>query len=477
MNGAPVTLDADGALAPIRAAAAGLEDELWVVGGTVRDAVLGRQLRDVDLAVAGDAERVARAVARAVEGSVFRLSERFGAWRAIDRSSGRTFDVSPLQGETLLEDLGRRDFTVNAMAVALAGGALVDPFEGRRDLGAGIVRVLGADAYRTDALRPLRLVRLATELGLEPDPDTERLTRAAAHRVTAASPERIWAELRRLVVADGVLDGLELSGRLGITAAVLPELEALRGVGQSHFHHLDVHSHTLEVLRRLIGLERDPAAVFGALAPALEAVLAEPLGEDLTRGEALRFAALLHDIGKPQTRALRADGRPTFFGHDAAGANQIEALCRRLRTSERVRSFLATVTRHHLRLGFLVHERPLSRRAVYRYLTATEPVQVEVTFLSCADRLATRGRGADSAIATHLELAREMTADALRFRADGPPPAPVRGDELASALGVAPGPEIGRLLGELEEAVYAGEVSDRAGALKLARRVRQNPSR
>jgi len=477
VNGAPATLDADAALAPIRAAAAGLDDEVWVVGGTVRDAVLGRPLRDVDLAVAGDPERVARAVARGVEGSVFRLSERFGAWRAIDRSSGRTFDVSPLQGETLLDDLARRDFTVNAMAVALTGGPLVDPFEGRRDLEAGVVRVLGAEAYRADALRPLRLVRLATELRLEPDPETERLTRAAAHRVTAASPERIWAELRRLVAADGVLDGLELSGRLGVTAAVLPELEALRDVGQSHFHHLDVHSHTLEVLRRLIGLERDPASVFGELAPALAAVLAEPLGDDLTRGEALRFAALLHDVGKPQTRAVRADGRPTFFGHDAAGAGLIEALCRRLRTSERVRSFLAAVTRHHLRLGFLVHERPLSRRAVYRYLTTTEPVQVEVTFLSCADRLATRGRNAEGAIAKHLELAREMAADALRFRAEGPPPVLVRGDELASALGMPPGPEIGRLLGELEEAVYAGEISDQEGALALARRVRQNSPR
>ena len=477
MTGDFGAFDAEVALAPVRAAAAPLEAQVWVVGGTVRDAVLERPLRDIDLAVAGEPEPLARAVARQVGGSVFRLSERFGAWRATDRSTGRTCDVSPLQGETLLEDLARRDFSINAMAVSLAGGPLVDPFEGRRDLDAGVVRVLGAEAYRADPLRPLRLVRLATELGLAPDPETERLTRAAAPRVTAASPERIWGELRRLVVSDHVLAGLELSGRLGLTAAVLPELEALRGVQQSHFHHLDVHSHTLEVLRALIELERDPVGLFGALAPSLAGVIEQPLGDDLTRAQALRFGALLHDIAKPSTFELRADGRPTFFGHDVAGALLVEALCRRLRTSERVRSFVSGVTRHHLRLGFLVHEQPLTRRAVYRYLRATDPVEVEVTLLSCADRLATRGRNAESAIAKHLDLALELMGDALRWRVDGPPAPRVRGDDLANALGVRPGPEIGLLLEKLEEATYAGEVSDREDALELARRVRQNPSR
>lgn len=474
---ASFALGASPTLERIRPAAAAAEDEVWVVGGTVRDAVLGRPLRDVDLAVAGDPERVARAVGRGLGGPVFRLSERFGAWRAIDPRSQRACDVSPLQGETLLEDLSRRDFTANAMAVALGGGELVDPFGGTVDLAARVLRVIGPSAYEADPLRPLRLARLATELALEPDPETVRLTRAAAPRVTLASAERVWGELRRLVVADRVLDGLDLSGRLGLIAAVLPELEALRGVRQSHFHHLDVHSHTVEVLRHLIELERDSAATFGPLAPAVARILAEPLGDELTRAQALRFAALVHDVGKPPTRAVRADGRPTFLGHDVEGQRMVEALCRRLRTSERLRTFLSAVTRHHLALGFLVHERPLSRRAVYRYLRATEPVEVEVTFLSCADRLATRGRNADGAIAAHLELAREMMGDALRWRADGPPRPPLRGHELAEALGLRRGPEIGALLRELEEAAYAGEATARDEALELARRVRQNRKR
>jgi putative nucleotidyltransferase with HDIG domain len=257
---------------------------------------------------------------------------------------------------------------------------------------------------------------------------------------------------------------------------VLPELAALHGVEQSHFHHLDVHGHTIEVLRQLLELERDPEAAFGAeLAPRVAAVLDQPLADELGRRQALRLAALLHDIGKPATRGVLPGGRVTFIGHDSRGEQIVDAICRRLRTSERLRSYLAAITRHHLVLGFLVHERPLSRAAVYRYLTVCQPVEIEVTVLSCADRLATRGRNADAAIALHLDLARELLAEALSWREHGPPRPPVRGDELAAALGIAPGPEIGALLGRLEEATFTGEVETRDDALALARRLRENP--
>jgi hypothetical protein len=155
----------------------------------------------------------------------------------------------------------------------------------------------------------------------------------------------------------------------------------------------------------------------------------------------------------------------------------IRALCRRLRTSERLSRFLEGLTRHHLVLGFLVHERPLDRRMVYRYLKHTSPVEVEVTLLSCADRLATRGRNAEAAIAAHLELARELMAEALAWRASGPPRPPLRGDELAGELGIDPGPELGRLLAELEEAAFTGEAATRDQALEVARRLRHNQHR
>jgi putative nucleotidyltransferase with HDIG domain len=447
------------------------ERTAWVVGGTVRDELLGRPLRDIDIAVAGDVEPAARAIAKAVRGPVFRLSETFGAWRIVEGE--RVYDVSPLQGDSIDDDLARRDFTVNAMARPLDGDGLLDPCGGRADLESRTLRVLGPAAYRDDPLRPLRLARFAAELGFTPDAETERLTREAAPRVTGAAGERQFAELRRLMLAGGVLGGIELADRLGLLAAVLPELTELHGVEQSHFHHLDVYDHSIEVLARQVELE----GRLEEFEPRLRATLEEPLADELSRLEAIRFGALLHDIGKPATRGVRPDGRITFIGHDSVGQEMVHDLCRRLRTSDRFARFVGGLTRHHLVLGFLVHQRPLSREAVYGYLDYTEPVEVEVTLLSCADRLATRGRKAEAAIEKHLELARKLMTEALDWRASGGPKPPVRGDELAKELGIEPGPELGRLLSDLRRAAFTGEANDRDQAIELARRLRDNPRR
>ena len=464
----------------VRAARAALGDPaegVWLVGGAVRDALLERPLVDLDLAVAGDPERVARALGRAVGGPAFPLSEEFGAWRTIDRRGGHCYDVSPLQGATIEDDLGKRDFTINAIAVPLAGGDPIDPSGGIADLEARVLRVLGAAAYEADPLRPLRLVRLHAELGLRPDPETERLTREAAPMLDRPSPERVFAELRRLVLAAGVVPALELAERLGVLAAVLPEIAALRGVEQSRFHHLDVYEHTLEVLRRQVELEGRLDELFGDLTPRLRAVLHEPLADEMTRLEALRLGALFHDVAKPDTRGVRPDGRITFIGHDSEGQEKVGRIFRRLRTSERLRTFVGGLVRHHLVLGFLVKERPLGPAAVYAYLKHCEPVEVEVTVLSCADRLATRGDNADRAIAAHLDLARELMGPALDWRSSGPPRPPVRGDELARALELEPGPLLGELLARLEEATYTGEIGTREEALALARSLREDLNR
>lgn len=464
---------------PVRCVRAALRDgpTAWLVGGVVRDGLLDRPLVDVDLAVQGEPEAAARAVAAHLRGPVFPLSEQFGAWRVLDGDRRFVCDVSPLQGASIEEDLAQRDFTVNAMAVPLVGGETIDPHGGRADLGAGRLRVLGAEAYERDPLRALRLVRLVAELGLTPDPETERLTASAAPHLCEPSPERVFAELRRTLVAPGALEAMRLGARLGVLGAVLPELTALEGIEQSRFHHLDVFDHTMEVLSRLIELEADLDAVFGDLAGALREQLDQPLADELTRGQALRLGALFHDVAKPATRGMRDDGRVTFIGHDSAGEGMVGDIFRRLRTSEKLRAYVGRLTRDHLVLGFLVHRRPLDARAIHSYLRRTEPVEVEVTVLSCADRMATRGGGQEPWIATHLELAEEVMGPALAWRADGPPAPLLRGDELARELGMAPGPDLGELLASLEQAVYAGEVSDREQAVEHARRVRQNQRR
>jgi len=446
------------------------EEQAWVVGGAVRDRLLGRPVEDLDVVIDGDVRAAARHLALTAGGPTFELSDTFGAWRVVSPDRRWQVDLLPLREPSIEDDLRQRDFTVNAIAEPLAGGALIDPFAGADDLAERRLRMVSEKAFVADPLRVLRLVRLACELDLAPEATTAEVARRHAAAVADVAQERVFAELRRIVVADRVVDGLALMAELGLTDAVLPEVAQLRGVEQNPYHHLDVYDHTLAVLEAVVELERDPGAVLGSEhADAVRAVLEEPLADDLTRGGALRLGALLHDAAKPATRVVTPEGRITFLGHDRVGAELSQSALTRLRTSEKLRTHVAALTRHHLRVGFLVHEQPLSRRAIYRYLVACQPVEVDVTLLSVADRLATRGRGADEAITSHVELARRLLGEALAWRASGPPPPLVRGNDLAGALGIAPGPVLGRLLDELAEARFAGEISTRDEALALAR--------
>jgi poly(A) polymerase len=453
---------------PLEILAELVREPAWLVGGAVRDRLLGRGTADFDVAVRDDPQQLARALARPAGGHPFALSEGFGAWRVVARDHSWQLDLLPLAGRTIEDDLAQRDLTVNAIAEPLHSGEPIDPFGGLDDLRARCLRMVSPQAFVADPLRTLRLARLGCELGFKVEPATMTAGRNAAPGLGAVSPERVFAELKRILSNDRALRGLALMDELKATEAVLPELANLRGVEQSHYHHLDVHEHTRTVLAEVIALEHEPEPLFPALAPEIRELLAEPLANDLSRGQALRFGALLHDIAKPQTRSVTAAGRVTFMGHDETGAQVVRAVLGRLRASERLSDHVAALTRHHLRLGFLVHEMPLSRHTIYRYLRACEPVQVDVTLLSVADRLATRGRGSEEAIARHLELARQMLTEAFAWRRNPPRP-PLRGDELAGLLGLRPGPELGRVLGELEEASFAGEIAGREDAIAYAR--------
>jgi poly(A) polymerase len=466
-------LDASTLVGLARQALSG-EGEVWIAGGAVRDAALGREVTDLDLAVAGDPEQAAKRVADAGDGHAFELSAEFATWRAVARDRAWQVDATALRGETIELDLAARDFTLGAVAVPLAGGEPIDPFDGIGDLERRLLRVVAEGSFRDDPLRLLRAARLAADLELQVDPATVALARSQAALAAEPAGERQLGELRRLLGGADPLRGLALLDELGLTAVVLPELEALRGVEQGPNHHLDVHGHTLAVLERTLEVESDLERFAGERAAETRALLAQPLADEMSRGTALRFGALLHDIAKPATKGER-NGYVTFVGHDSVGAETIGEICRRLRASAKLTRHLQGLALHHLRLGFLVHEAPLPARRVHEYLRATGPVAVDVTLLTVADRLSARGGGpfaTEQAIEAHLELARQMLAAALDWRRDGPPQPLLRGDELAAELGIAPGPELGDLLAELEAAQYAGEVGTRDEAIERARRLR-----
>lgn len=461
------------------ARAALAQERAWLVGGAVRDRALGRSAGDdLDIVVEGDPGRLARQIATVARehrdrAACFALSEEFGGWRVVGGDHAWQIDVEPLRGDSLEADLRLRDLTVNAIAEPIEGGDLIDPLHGLDDLAARRLRAVSERSFVDDPLRVLRLARIAVELHMEPDTATTQLAKASAAALSGVAAERSFAELTRIVDAEQAVRGLRLLSDIDASRAVLPELEDLAGVEQSRYHHTDVHGHTIEVLERAISLQRDPVAMLGAHGPQVRELLSEPLADRLTRGSGLRWGALLHDIAKPRTRAVRPrDGRVTFLGHDELGAEMAMSIMRRLRASERFARHVAALVRHHLRLGFLLHEpQPLSRRTVFAYMRACEPVQTDVTVLSVADRLATRGAKASEAIASHLALAEAMLGEALRWRSEGAPKPLLAGDLIAKEAGIEPGPRLGELVEELVEAQYAGEVLTTEQAIAWVRHV------
>lgn len=439
----------------------------WFVGGVVRDQLLGRPITDVDVIVRGDPRESARAVHTALGGDIFSLSDKFGTWRVLT-PLGFQVDITERRGEECEDDLAARDFTINAMAQSIAGAPIIDPFKGQEDLEKRLVRMVSEQAFIDDPLRLVRLVRFAVTLDFEIDPATAGAAKRHAARIAEPAPERLFAELRLIVGSDDPVRGIRLLDELGLIDVVLPELKPLQGLEQTVYHHKDVYEHTLEVLENVIELERTGYAAFDTHAPALKELLAAELADELTHAGGLRWAALLHDIGKPDTQARFDDGRVGFPGHDVRGAEIVRDICRRLHTSERFAQYVAALTRHHMRLGFQIPKRPLSKRDVYSYMVKSRPVEVEVGVLSVADRMATRGRKHEEGIPRHVDFAIEMTDLALDWRANPLQPL-IRGDELAEALGIEPGPKLGELLAEIAEAQYAGEVTSAEEAIALAR--------
>ena len=450
--------------------------QAWLVGGAVRDRLLGRAVArpDLDLAVAGDVEAAARALGRAAARAPSSRSRRRSAPGASSARARRwQVDLALLAGETIEQDLAQRDFTVNAIAEPLAGGEPIDPTGGREDLAARRLRMVAPGAFAADPLRVLRVARFACELELAADPAT---VAAARERVARPRRRRRRARLRR--AASG-------SSRRPIPSPACELMDRRRGDRRSccrsstrsrgRAERTTTTSTSTSTRSRCSPRRSRSSATRQSRSgrstpPRVAALLAEPLADELTRGGALRFGALLHDIAKPQTRGVTDEGRVTFFGHDAAGADVARAMLGRLRASERLRAHVAALARHHLRLGFLVRERPLARRAG---VPLPEGVRAGRGRRHAAVRRrpprharAQRGGGDREAPGARARAARpgarvaRRTARRRRWCA---------ATSWRDALGIAPGPRLGALLAELEEATYAGEVATREQAIAHAR--------
>ena len=463
---------------------------VWVVGGSVRDAILGRPAHDIDLAVAGDAAPAGRAIAKLLGGAFVPIAAHNIARVALpgraDGGAPFLIDVAGYYGD-IADDLRRRDFTVNAMGIPLERwdcdermDYLLDPCGGLGDIARHILRMTGDAVFDDDPGRLLRGVRLAHQLGFRLEPSTARRIRQDAPLLERVAPERVRDEFMLLLASDGARPLLEILDRLGLLCRIIPELEAARHCAQPRAHHYwDVLGHLLhcvEYAEAVTAGHRNNAIY--TLAPwtaDTDAHFARYAGDGHTRRTILKLAALLHDIAKPHTKAVHSDGRIRFLGHSEQGAEVVQSRLSALRMSGAIRSLTAAMTRHHLRPAQLRHQdRMPSRRAIYRYYRDVGAAAVDTLYLSMADYLAARGPELEpERWANYAKMiAMILETGPARPPAQGAAPSTlVNGNDLMDALLISPGPQIGRLLESLREAEAAGDIASRDEALAMAARL------
>ncbi len=466
----------------------------YLVGGFVRDVLLGRDTADIDIAVAGDALEIAPKLASAVSGRCVPLDEVNRVARVILTNEASTrgrweLDLSTLKGN-IEQDLAQRDFTVDAMAIDLGkiveprfpynsgkepiNIQLIDPFGGWNDLDQGVIRTVSKTAFESDAARLLRAARLAAELGFTIDKETEALIRQHCHLVVNVAGERIREELLRLLAIPQAGQLLPYLDELGLVTATIPELNQAKNVKQPKEHFWDVFDHSIQTVVAVDFLLHEGGWEYAdkevlAVTP-WSAALAEHFDHEVSHGSTrrllLKLAALLHDIAKPQTKAIDERGRVRFLGHAKEGAAIAVSILERLRFSGKEVKLVEIMVRHHLRPGQMSNNGLPSHRAIYRYFRDAEEAGIDILFLSLADHLAARG--------PHLKLAgwqeHAQTVEYVltqRFQEETlvAPPKLIDGHDLINILGMSPGPKIGGFLEAVREAQAAGELATREEAL------------
>ncbi len=455
----------------------------YVVGGFVRDGLMGRTNSDIDVVVAGDAPLVASEVAKSFGTRVVPLDEVNQVARIVLPQAGGHWhlDFATMRG-SIEEDLGSRDFTINALALNLAdirGGwsqvRVIDPLGGYRDLSSRTVRAASEASFQQDPARLLRAVRLAATLGFSIDPTTEALMQRDHELVTTVAAERLRDELCYILETPRAYHSFRYLDRLGLLDPIMPELAATKGAAQPKEHFWDVFDHSLEtvaaverLLRQESGEKEDELLTLVPWSPDIARHFARQVGAGPTRGSLLKLAGLLHDIGKPATKTIEQNGRMRFLGHAQLGAAMVVGLMERLRFSNRETKMVQLMIEHHMRPGYLVAQEMPSRRAIYRYFRDTAEVGIDTLFLALADHLATRGPTLDlDEWHRHAETTQYVLSKWFQEQATVVPPKFIDGHTLIDKLGLAPGPQIGELLEAVREAQAAGEISTAEEALNF----------
>jgi len=465
-------------LKPIHSFARTRKIKLYLVGGILRDLFLGREKEnpDFDFCLKRGAISFGKKLAKKIKAGFVVLDKEHGACRLVKKIGDKTytFDFTDFRGKNLEEDLLHRDFTINAVALELEkvfaqndlNNFLIDPYEGRKDLKARIIRIVNKRAFSEDPLRILRVFSFACILDFNIGKETLRLVKLEKNKLAKVSNERIRDELFKIFDNSSAFDYLVMMDKLKILKIIFPEVEKMRGVGQGPYHHLDVWQHTQEAVRQLEGLIKEIKNN-----REIQDYLNKFISSDRRRRALLKLGALLHDIGKPASLRHK-NGKIIFHGHERIGLEISDTIAKRLKLSNDEINSLHKMVLWHLRPGYLADIDELTPRAKFRFFRDTNTEAISTLLLSIADQRATKGRlTTKESRVRHEKIVFSLIKEYFKKLKEKKLPRLINGNDLLKKFKLEPSPLIGKILSEIEELQAIGKIRTKLEALRVASRL------
>ncbi|MBI4309791.1 MAG: HD domain-containing protein, partial [Candidatus Omnitrophica bacterium] len=448
---------------------------VFLVGGFLRNYLMPlpspyppRQVGGIDFDFAVDTGSLAfaRAFARRIKGAFVLLDQEHGSARVVKNQGATawTFDFTDFRGRNIREDLARRDFTVNTFCIDITTEKDHSPKAALKDLNTKTIRMVSKRAFIDDPLRLLRAFSLSAQAGFAIEPVTFACIQKNARLINASAMERLREEMFKILHSPRAFKTLKAMDQIGLLERVLPHIAVMYGIKQVGYHHLDVWKHSLEVVHQLEEIIHKPDT-----SPILKGYLEEEIGGSHKRFALLKLAAVLHDIGKPDTRKKEKD-RMTFHGHEHVGEGITRKAAKHLKLSVRERHFLEDAVRLHLRPGYLSNFKRPSHRMVFRYMRDTKAEAASIAVLAMADQRATRGPLTTAARAKHHEqICRLVIDEYFQEKAKPVRERLLTGHDLINRLRLKPSPLFAEILNAVREAQALGTVTTKDQAVDLAK--------
>ena len=451
----------------------------YLCGGTVRDLLLKRPFRDVDVVLPERVFSAAQSFRSKIDAPYFVLDKERQVARVV--CGGGNWDFSGFRNSTIEGDLRKRDFTINALAVLWEDfypgeklDTLIDPYSGLQDLKQKKIRTVAKESLEEDPLRMLRAFRIQAELHFEIDSAVLEQIEQIHLMIRNVAVERITEELDRIFLQPDSAKTWNAIGNSSLFGSLFPELQPMQGCEQGGYHHLDVWQHTVEAMVYFEDLLLRIDEFFPDHAEFLKAYLESTAGT-LERKRLLKWALLLHDIGKPATRELKEPGRWRFHGHDHAGADMAEKLLKRFKFARKDIQTITSIVEHHLRPLNLFNQED---RDYFRFFRAAGQEAIGIILIVYGDMSSARGSLADP---SRMDEYRSLMDDLFRYYREVyyptvNTPELIKGRDLMVVFQLKPGPVLGQILKEVREAQLTGQLRTREQALELASKLLKDKS-